>query len=99
MFEDKRYQTIVIEGKNMEILLRGKLNNDNRDIVDIVGYDLELGKFDCHDGQTRVPDDFIYFIIPKDEMKEINKYISKLNEAKSKTAKKKVAQELALEEE
>ena len=72
----------------MKVLLRGKLFEEDR-IVDIVGYDLELGKFDCHDGVTRTPDDFRYFIIPTNEMKNINAYVSELNEKKSKTTTRK----------
>lgn len=69
----------------MKTLLRGKLANSDI-FVDIIGYDLELGKFDCHDGVTRIPDDFRYFVVPCNEMKEINKYVSELNETKSKTS-------------
>lgn len=69
----------------MKTLLRGKLAGTDI-FVDIVGYDLELGKFDCHDGVTRVPDDFRYFVISSEEMKNINSYVSELNEKKSKSA-------------
>lgn len=79
----------------MKTLLRGKLAGTDI-FVDIVGYDLELGKFDCHDGVTRTPDDFRYFVIPCNEMKAINAYVSELNEKKTKaktTARKKVETE------
>lgn len=69
----------------MKTLLRGKLAGTDI-FVDIIGYDLELGKFDCHDGVTRTPDDFRYFVIPCDEMKTINKYVSELNEKKARTS-------------
>ena len=36
--------------------------------IDIVGYDLDLGKFDCSDNNTRVLEDFEYFIISASEM-------------------------------
>ena len=73
-------------------LLRAGLTN--KDTIDIVGYDLELGKFDCSDGKTRVYEDFSYFIVPKNEMKEIVSYfeekVKKLeNERQSKQNKKK----------
>lgn len=73
------------KGENMSILLRAGLVN--KDTIDIVGYDLELGKFDCSDGKTRVYDDFSYFIVPKEEMKEIvsffNEKIKKSESQKS----------------
>ena len=69
----------------MKTLLWGKLAGTDI-FVDIIGYDLELGKFDCHDGVTRTPDDFRYFVIPCDEMKTINKYVSELNEKNAKTS-------------
>lgn len=79
------FQPIIVEGEEMKTLLRGKLAGTDI-FVDIIGYDLELGKFDCHDGVTRTPDDFRYFVIPCDEMKTINKYVSELNEKKAKTS-------------
>lgn len=75
----------------MKTLLRGKLAGTDI-FVDIVGYDLELGKFDCHDGVTRTPDDFRYFVIPCDEMKNINTYVSELNEKKTKVSSRISAQ-------
>lgn len=57
------------KGENMAVVLRAGLTD--KSTIDITGYDLELGKFDCTDGKTRVYDDFMYFIVPKDEMKEI----------------------------
>ena len=78
----------------MKVLLRGKLFEEDR-IVDIVGYDLELGKFDCHDGVTRTPKDFRYFIIPTKEMENIGKYVSELNEKRAKTPAKTSARKKA----
>ena len=67
--ENKDAKAIIIEegGKKMVVLRAGLANGKT---IDIVGYDLELGKFDCSDGMTRVFDDFSYFIVPRDEMKE-----------------------------
>lgn len=66
----ERPQEINIEkGEKMSVLLRAGLKN--KDTINIVGYDLELGKFDCSDGKTRVYEDFSYFIIPKNELEEI----------------------------
>lgn len=54
------------------ILLRAGLTNGTT--IDITGYDLELGKFDCTDGKTHVYEDFDYFIVPREEMKSIVAY-------------------------
>ena len=69
-------------GGNFMVLIRGGLISGKT--VDIKGYDIELGKFDCSDGITRQFDDFEYFIVPKNEMKEISERISKLIENKPK---------------
>ena len=53
----------------MRTLLRAGLKN--KDTIDITGYDLELGKFDCSDNKTRAYEDFSYFIVPVGEMIEI----------------------------
>lgn len=49
------------------VILRAGLKNQKT--IDIVGYDLELGKFDCSNGETKTFDDFSYFIVPVEEMK------------------------------
>lgn len=49
-------------------------------IVDIIGYDLELGKFDCSDNTTKTFDDFEKFIISKDELKNISLRLNNLIE-------------------
>ena len=48
------------------VLLRAGLKN--KKTIDIVGYDLEQGKFDCSNGETRTFDDVAYFIVPVKEM-------------------------------
>lgn len=48
------------------VLLRAGLKNKRT--IDIVGYDLEQGKFDCSNGETKTFDDFAYFIVPVKEM-------------------------------
>ena len=48
------------------VLLRAGLKN--KKTIDIVGYDLEQGKFDCSNGETKTFDDFAYFIVPVKEM-------------------------------
>lgn len=60
------------------IILRAGLKNGKT--IDIVGYDLELGKFDCSDGATKEFESFEYFIVPKDEMSVISERINGLIE-------------------
>lgn len=57
---------IVDEGStNMQAKLKdGK-------IINISGYDLKLGRFDCDDGVTRTTSEFEQFIIPESEMQSI----------------------------
>lgn len=63
------------------VLLRGGLESGS--MMDIYGYDLALGRFDCADGQTRGLDSFKFFIWPREEMKDVGEYISNLLENKS----------------
>ena len=74
-------QKINEGGENMTLIRGGLISGRT---VDIHGYDLELGRFDCSDGVTRQFNDFEYFILPKSEMKEIADKISKLNENKNR---------------
>lgn len=52
----------------------------DKKIIDITGYDLELGKFDCADNITRPFDEFEKFIISKDEFKNISIRLNNLIE-------------------
>lgn len=52
----------------------------DKKIIDIIGYDLELGKFDCADNTTRTFDEFEKFIISKDELKNISIRLNNLIE-------------------
>ena len=52
----------------------------DKKIIDITGYDLELGKFDCADNITRTFDEFEKFIISKDELKNISIRLNNLIE-------------------
>lgn len=52
----------------------------DKKIIDIIGYDLELGKFDCADNITRPFDEFEKFIISKDELKNISIRLNNLIE-------------------
>ena len=53
-------------GKNMGVL-KAALKKNGR-TIDIIGYDLDLGKFDCSDGSTKILEDFDYFIVSASEM-------------------------------
>lgn len=52
----------------------------DKKIIDIIGYDLELGKFDCADNITRTFDEFEKFIISKEEFKNISIRLNNLIE-------------------
>lgn len=76
-------QYIDIEKREtMAVILRAGLIGGHT--IDIVGYDLELGKFDCSDGYTRTFKDFEYFILPTKELQSIGQRLQTLNEARPK---------------
>jgi hypothetical protein len=88
------------DGDLMSTLLRAELTNHKT--ISIVGYDIELGRFDCTDGVTRTFEDFICFYIPSSELKEIKEfYESKVKEAgrakvsARQTKKKETSEEVA----
>lgn len=49
--------------------MSAKLKNGKN--VNISGYDLQLNRFDCDDGVTRVVDDFSEFTMSEEEMRSI----------------------------
>lgn len=67
---------VISEG---ETNVTGKLKNRKK--VSIVGYDLQLGRFDCDDGETRVTDDFKEFTLSNEEMHDIIDKLNFLSEA------------------
>lgn len=72
------------------VLLRAGLKN--KKTIDIVGYDLEQGKFDCSNGETKTFDDFAYFIVPVKEMqhftlKPVEPTVEPVKESKKKAPK------------
>lgn len=72
------------------VLLRAGLKN--KKTIDIVGYDLEQGKFDCSNGETKTFDDFAYFIVPVKEMqhftlKSTEPVVEPVKESKKKAPK------------
>jgi hypothetical protein len=86
--KDSTIKSIIIGDEDMnQIVMRAGLNN--KLTIDITGYDLSTGKFDCTDNTTKEIDDFEYFIIPRDELKAIIKdnNISEVKSTKSKTTK------------
>lgn len=70
----------------MTAVLRGCLKDSRT--IDITGYDISLGKFDCSDNTTKTFDDFDYFIVPKDEFSIIGDRLNKLEEGRQKTSSK-----------
>lgn len=73
-------------GDRMATVLRAGLKDNGT--IDIVGYDLELGKFDCSDKKTRTLEDFEYFIIPREELKEISDKLKKTADEENKPRRK-----------
>lgn len=69
-----------------KILLRGELKNGITE--DIVGYDIDLLKFDCTDGNTYNLSDFKFIYVPSAEFEDIIKNIKKNTEKKIKASKK-----------
>lgn len=51
------------------VVLRGQLKSGFT--VDVIGYDIDLGKFDTFDNKTYVLDDFSFFYITPKELKEV----------------------------
>lgn len=80
--KDGSFDPIIIDDNIVSVLLRGRLNDDR--IVDIIGYNIELGKFDCHDGITRCTQDFKTFYVSRAEMEDIALEMKYLNESREK---------------
>ena len=82
---DGDFSPIVIDDTSTDVLMRGRLHDFG--YVDIIGYSLEFGKFDCSDGITRELDDFDLVQISRNEMKEICEKFEKMNENQKRTRK------------
>lgn len=83
-------QPIKIEIKEKDMkktLLRGVLKSGLS--VDVTGYDLDLGRFDCTDGKTYTYNDMKIFYIPSDELKDMIGKLKVDTEAKTKALNKK----------
>ena len=85
LMTDGDFSPIVIDDTSTDVLMRGRLHDFG--YVDIIGYSLELGKFDCSDGITRELDDFDLVQISRNEMKEICEKFEKMNENQKRTRK------------
>lgn len=60
----------------------------NGKTINITGYDLDMGKFDCSDDKTRMLADFDYFIITADEMQDLTvKKEKSKNDSSTKSTK------------
>lgn len=68
--ENEKMVQKIIGVNAMNTLMRIVLNSGI--VVDIVGYDLEMGRFDAKDGTTYKFEDIKNFTISSDEMKEIS---------------------------
>lgn len=81
---------VVKESGMKQVLLRGVLKNGMT--VDVIGYDLDLGRFDCTDGKTYVYDDFKIVSMSavnfEDMIKSFKTNIENRNKAIEKDAKK-----------
>lgn len=85
----------VTEGEN--VIMRACLSNNKT--ININGYDLELGRFDCEDNETRTINDFAYFIVNKNEMSEISEKLNSVNESKSTKSTRQKKDTTKIEEE
>lgn len=77
-------EPLVIQHTEQEenrVLLRVKTKN--KKTRNIIGYDIELGRFDCDDKTTLVFDDIDEFIIPTDEMRKISEIINECVNSKA----------------
>lgn len=89
--KQKETSPIIVQGsENMQTILRAGLKTGLT--ISITGYDLELGRFDCSDGITRGFDDFEYFILPVNELKDISTRLAEKIETSKKNRKNVIAE-------
>lgn len=69
-----------------EVLLRGKIHGGQT--VDIVGYDLDLGRFDCTNGKTYLFSDFECLYMTGDNLEDIIKTVKHQTETRVKALNK-----------
>lgn len=74
--EDKIEPEILPQTEQEEKRVLFKVKAKNKRIRNIIGYDMELGKFDCDDKTTLVFDDIDEFMIPSEEMKKISEMLN-----------------------
>ncbi len=73
---EKVEPTIIPQTEEEEQRVLLKVKTKNKKIRNIIGYDIELGKFDCDDKTTLVYDDIDEFVIPAEEMRKISEMFS-----------------------
>lgn len=78
------------------VLIRGELKSGLT--VDVTGCDFELGRFDCTNGKTYVYDDFKFFYIAPDRLKEIVGTVRTQTETKVKAINSKQNKKIDVEE-
>ncbi len=74
------------EATMKEVLLRGKIHGGQT--VDIVGYDLDLGRFDCTNGKTYLFNDFECLYMTGDNLEDIIKTVKHQTETRVKALNK-----------
>lgn len=67
---------IIPQTKDEEMRILFTVKTKKNQNKGIIGYDLELGKFDCEDKTTLEFKDIKTFLIPSEEMKKISEMLS-----------------------
>ena len=75
-----------------KVLLRAELKSGKT--IDIVGYDVDLGKFDCSNDKTITYDDVKIFYVPSEELKEMISKIKSDTKNKVETIAKKTSKKM-----
>lgn len=76
MAQDKPVKAKVLKQSDKEeikVLLTVKTKSNER--KNIIGYDFELGRFDCEDKTTLLFKDIKEFVVPCDEMKKLSQML------------------------
>lgn len=92
MKEQDIVQPIKIDSKEStmkKVLLRAELKSGKT--TDIVGYDVDLGKFDCSNDKTITYNDVKTFYVPSEELKEMISKIKSDTKNKVETIAKKTS--------
>lgn len=86
---------IKIDGGGImsKVILRGQLKSGFT--VDVIGYDIELGKFDTFNNKTYTLNDFSFFYIAPNELKDMAEKIKEQCEKRAKADKSQAKKEMA----